>query len=459
MKPLFRIPQLCFGLLALSSFQASFAQNGPKALLKEKPTLITQRPAAITAGAAANLPVAKELPPAAAEPAVPAGPPSGFPKMRQYMGPGTSGGGNALVCFKSAKTVSEIKKEGPYKDFILDSHLADINYIETFDLYEALKPRGFNESAKPADLIQPFENETLYKYTTRLAGRIKSEFPFFYQKLMEKLKDMSSHRTIVTDDRIDQVYDINPSTYVDKPNCLFATLAVQMDENDLVTVYVDSKLFHHPLHSKLSKAVLYLHEAVYALARKADPIKNRDSRATRYLVALLVSRDVTVRNFQEALNSMGILDQSNVLKVTAKKMRERMIAIASEYNLFSPRFNTMREYNGSWKYLYSDQMREKVEKEILAIQSNLKAVERDADISDLALDLRLPEKELEVKRELFKNFRVEKRINCTGSYNDNCPHGITGANLGLYMHDEIFSEFVKRHILPLNLPNADQLLK
>lgn len=221
--------------------------------------------------------------------------------QKRLQGPGSSGGGNALVCFKTAKAVNEIKNNGGY---ISDEFLSQINFIETFDLYEAKKPRGFKESFESIEnkLIPIIDQESVSDYAKRIIGRLKIHYPETHDKFMAELNMISGLRTIMTEDRIDQVYDINPGDYVDKPNCLYATLAAQSNSSRMTSVYIDKKLFNHPLHSRQSKGVLMIHEAIYSLLRKE--FDHKESRVARFIVSALLTNDIFVSDLSAIFESV-----------------------------------------------------------------------------------------------------------------------------------------------------------
>lgn len=87
---------------------------------------------------------------------------------------------------------------------------------------------------------------------------------------------------------LERIQDENDVGYIDSENCVLVTMAAQYDEKNETFLQIDERLFHHPAHSKLSQAILVLHEFVYYSARK---VGHDNSRATRALVASIINND------------------------------------------------------------------------------------------------------------------------------------------------------------------------
>lgn len=293
MKSALQVPAIALGLITVLSLQTWANQKGP--LVKAGPQVSLKN------GASASVTL---------KGAAPALPQNLKDQIKpRFAGPGSSGGGNALVCFNSAQAVKEIHANGSY---ISDKYLKDINFIETFDLYEAKKKRGFSETDSSTNLIEIKSNESIAAYAKRVINRIKPHYPEFHSLLEREYNQVASQRSIQTDDRIDQVFDINPDTFVDKPNCLFATLAAQINEKDMTTIYIDNKLFNHPRHSRESKGALLIHEAVYSLLRKEW--KHSDSRSTRFVVAALLNSETRIRDLNLVIDSILDLTPNSATK-------------------------------------------------------------------------------------------------------------------------------------------------
>jgi hypothetical protein len=72
--------------------------------------------------------------------------------------------------------------------------------------------------------------------------------------------------------------------------CVVAQLAAQVNlTGPYSDLYIDRRLYWHPKHSALSRAVLGLHEFVY---RKARQLGQTDSHNTRVLVSFLITKNL-----------------------------------------------------------------------------------------------------------------------------------------------------------------------
>lgn len=213
-----------------------------------------------------------------------------FSMLDRSVGDWGSGGGNAIVCFNSAtiaegdKTVNildEIKKN---KNIIPDKFLTHIKSIEMYDLYEAKKKRGIG--SQPAEILNIKEDEKIYEYIDRISSR-------FNDHNSEISKLIWKSRRIVPDGNISfsesgVVYQ-NDLGAVSLPqeNCIISTMAAQVNYFNNYFVHIDQRLYDHKAHSIQSKAVLILHEMIYAYGRKF--FDHKESGSTRELVRVLIS--------------------------------------------------------------------------------------------------------------------------------------------------------------------------
>ncbi|MGZ3688975.1 MAG: hypothetical protein ACXVBW_11775, partial [Bdellovibrionota bacterium] len=100
-----------------------------------------------------------------------------------------------------------------------------------------------------------------------------------------------------------RISDANEVGYIDSQNCVVATMAAQFNSGGDYFLNIDERLFNHPKHSALSKAVLLLHEYLYSQARIAG---QGDSRNTRILVGRLITRNsLTVGSLIRELMDLG----------------------------------------------------------------------------------------------------------------------------------------------------------
>ena len=183
-----------------------------------------------------------------------------------------TGGQNAVVCFDNIL----------YRDFnITDTDLQHITSIESYDLYEAKMGRGLNGRSQP--ILEIGANESVRDYVERIAKRYENYLPKITQTIHGGMFD--DKQIIMRNSALDRVYDEHDVGEV-PTLCEVVTMARQYYSGTLPFLQIDQRLFNHPKHSRLSQAILFLHEAVYYSARVIASHTN--SRATRTLVGELI---------------------------------------------------------------------------------------------------------------------------------------------------------------------------
>jgi hypothetical protein len=133
-------------------------------------------------------------------------------------------------------------------------------------------------------------------------------------------------------DGLNRIQDEQDWGYIDRANCVIATMAAQRREGDygyLMNRYdltsgvapsvlqnttperglhfldIDGRLFMHPKHSELSKAVLLLHESLYSVVR--DDKGHQTSRNTREFVKAVISQaGMTVGEYQKLTETLNM---------------------------------------------------------------------------------------------------------------------------------------------------------
>jgi hypothetical protein len=204
----------------------------------------------------------------------------------QERGGWSSGGGNALVCFKktSLKKVKSLLGKGVIA--IPDWALTEIATIETLDLYTAKLPRGF-DSVLP-EILPIGEKESFSAYINRVKNRFDKSVSFA-KSLIEQGQDLIYPENIrIQNSEVMQINDVNEVSALDFSRCTLSTMALQRNWDGFHELYIDARLFHHEKHTRLSQAVLYLHEYIYAVGKLRG---HTDSSNSRKLVEYLISYD------------------------------------------------------------------------------------------------------------------------------------------------------------------------
>lgn len=239
------------------------------------------------------------------------------------MGDWSSGGGNAVVCFKDTKKdeAFELIKntEGGYlPNAIFEKDM--ISSIEMYDLFEAKLPRGI-EATIP-EIIKIKKSQSFNDYFTltfnRMWGTVPSVSDTFAQgRWLIKDSDIRFYNG-----GLKQQNDIGEVTFIDEERCVIQTMAVQRNLGDAFELIVDSRLFNHINHSRQSKATLLIHEYIYAYSRRK--LGHKLSLPTRKLVGSIVSYhdSLTVNNVSGMAYHLGYTYLSKVEDIENDKVFE-----------------------------------------------------------------------------------------------------------------------------------------
>jgi len=172
----------------------------------------------------------------------------------------SSGGGNAIVCFKN-DTIPKLIQADP-THWLKDEYISKIKSVEAFDLYQAKLPRGI-DSIKP-DIISLAKNETPYDYVLKIKNRFQNTLPYISSIIQNGQEKLSEENIIIEPNGLLPIDDTQAVGQIDKERCVLATMAVQVNwtNSDEYQLHLDERLFNHPTHSELSKAILLLHEYI-----------------------------------------------------------------------------------------------------------------------------------------------------------------------------------------------------
>jgi hypothetical protein len=208
-----------------------------------------------------------------------------------WAGPGASGGGNAVVCFDDPGIPAAIRNPNSGRSGqILDDEVKNhITSVEAFDLYEARMVRGLTSASEPK-LIPIEANDTPRDYAEKLAKRFELYIPSLSDTIRSGTRALTDANILQRPSGLTRINDEADVGYIDSENCVVATMAAQYETGDTTFLQIDSRLYNHKLHTQISRAVLFLHEAIYFSARNGF-VKQTDSRNTRTLVGAIIKQD------------------------------------------------------------------------------------------------------------------------------------------------------------------------
>ncbi|HTL12956.1 MAG TPA: hypothetical protein VL588_10735 [Bdellovibrionota bacterium] len=238
-----------------------------------------------------------------------------------------SGGGNGVVCVEHPSTLD------PYRDSsgrvppdrvedFLSHHLDEVKSVEMVDLLEARLPRGW-QSAGPEPLISPSGDETVDAFLGRIIDRLSYQVPPLARTVRWGQEQLAKGAIKKSTRAMPQIRDHNPLGSIDHEHCFTATLASQRLTSHGLEITVDSRLYDHPSHSLQSRAVLLLHEFLYAAARDHG---QHTSRRTRALIGLILS-DNKDRKIGDLMRLAQRLDLSfePVMKTYVREIMEPIV--------------------------------------------------------------------------------------------------------------------------------------
>lgn len=258
-----------------------------------------------------------------------------------HAGSGSSGGGNSRVCFKSSEVVSEIIQNtigtstwsmGGYLQRLSDSiksgnimlteipgeYIDAIVSIEVLD-YIVMKSRK-DIDGNPVAFLTFNDDEPVSTILDNLLQRFS--YSSKTTSLLKRGRGLIEYSTYASYSPAPQVQDVKRSSIysIDKgDNCLFTTIAFQKGISttrsiDLVELQIDSRLFGHSKHSKISKVALMLHEMIYASGINDFRLSERENidatKSVHKVVSLILTKELpTLHEIDLILESYGFSDE------------------------------------------------------------------------------------------------------------------------------------------------------
>lgn len=194
----------------------------------------------------------------------------------------SAGGGLGVVCFTDVTVPDQIRAAGGDLE---DRFIDGIKSIEMLDLYQAREKRGAQDTASP-ELMPIGDSESPHEYVLRTSKRFENFIPGISWVIDDGIQQFPPNTIFYASEGLSK---INDALFEEKlaPGCVLATMALQTGLEKQSQLKIDSRLFYHPKNTKLSQAVLLLHEYFYVVARKFG---SKDSALVRKIIGYLVTR-------------------------------------------------------------------------------------------------------------------------------------------------------------------------
>ena len=243
----------------------------------------------------------------------------------------SSGGGNAIVCFRSQRSATTARREHQISNELLN----DIESIEVYDLYAARQSRGQSASPRPLIRIEDvvdaallsehqqlvrqgrshdqerlaLETRIISRYIESISRRFEFTLPIVAHAIRDGKEAFSGASLAWQENGVFETFDVNPDGPVETRNCVLTAMATQQSQSDRAHfLNIDKRLYDHPLHREnlLGKAVLFLHEYIYLEAR--SKAGHTDSANARAEVGYMISQDadLTLRHLTQILSGLGV---------------------------------------------------------------------------------------------------------------------------------------------------------
>lgn len=210
-----------------------------------------------------------------------------------------SGGGQGYVCFDSTSVATHAKNNHGNLD---DEDINHISQIVTLDLYEAKLKRG--NPAREIKIVARSADENYEQYLERIISRIAVKFPELADQIVKVSAEFSGDHLLWSPIGLTEVSDGNSVLAYDTAFCTLTTLAIQFKEEEAQYLNLDPRLFNHDKMSEDSKAILMLHEYLYAIARQKG---RSSSRSTRLAISYLIRDDLSSPEVAENLKLLNFL--------------------------------------------------------------------------------------------------------------------------------------------------------
>ncbi len=237
------------------------------------------------------------------------------------------GGGNAVVCFDDPAMPARVRGEA--QGLLLDEFMPHVTSVEMFDLFEARLERGIDGNEFVPEVERLSAGETFVNYLLRVENMLRYSVPDLH-KLYERSKSqLRPHNIVFQPHGVDRIDDAAAVGIIDTHHCVLATMGLHLLDGDFPVLHVDGRLFHHPSHSELSKAIFYLHEIFYMAGRRLGHASSRNTRALMgHLITL--NNQLNARQLADEAIQLGFLPATPLPLTYIEEIHRDVLRLAQE---------------------------------------------------------------------------------------------------------------------------------
>jgi len=206
-----------------------------------------------------------------------------------------SGGGKGLVCFSASETAKKVRSNRGVVDNTDLNKIVSINALDFIYSNNTLPTLSF------------FQNKGHTEVIEKILSRIEITIPFLYQNIIHTRKILEKG-TRYRQNPLKPIDDENDVVASYGSKCALTTLALNFNLESGPQLHIDNRLFNHPKHTDISKAILLLHEYIYFQARLKGA---RDSQKTRELIRIILNGpSYTLDEFTKKVYSLGFIGKA-----------------------------------------------------------------------------------------------------------------------------------------------------
>jgi len=214
-----------------------------------------------------------------------------------YAGETGTHGGNAIVCFDDPQIVKDLKQSKKNGDgWLKDEYVkvdpktgkSHVTSVEILDLLQAKLPQDV-ENPQPTEVVEMKQGESLRSYVDRIENRFASVLPFIKDVIEKSRATFTEVKP--APNGLTPIDDVGKEEFFDTDLCVRVTIIGQYQNKQKRYLRYDPRLFNHPMHSALSKAVSLLHEYIYRFTASTGA---KNAKSARSLVGVLIRKNITV---------------------------------------------------------------------------------------------------------------------------------------------------------------------
>lgn len=215
-----------------------------------------------------------------------------------------SGGGPGILCFSKTEVANNVRNQGY---IVTDDDLVYATNVTTLDLFEARLPRGNETTSK--NLLAIKNDENYHDYLNRIIMRIEKYFPKLANKIIWAQDQFKDDQLIWTKTSLIKIDDSFPVVEYNSGKCTLVTIAAQFKEENSYYLSIDSRIFNLPIFKNDDRAIFFLHEYLYLVARNMERVSSRSTRMAIYYL-LLDDGKTTVYEIANKLKNLAFLTEN-----------------------------------------------------------------------------------------------------------------------------------------------------